>query len=80
MGKVFLQVSDVDLADVLASLRDGDDVVLMDGDRDVAEVTTREPRQGARQFGSLKGKVHLDESFWDPLPEDELRLWNGEGR
>jgi prevent-host-death family protein len=21
----------------------------------------------------------LPESFWDPLPEEELRLWNGEG-
>ena len=21
----------------------------------------------------------LPDSFWDPLPEEELRLWNGEG-
>jgi len=21
----------------------------------------------------------IPESFWDPLPEDELRLWEGEG-
>lgn len=29
--------------------------------------------------GTLKGKIKWDERFWDPLPEEELRLWNGEG-
>lgn len=30
-----------------------------------------------RQPGSLKGLIHLDDSFFDPLPEEELRLWEG---
>lgn len=25
------------------------------------------------------GKHALDDRFWEPLPEDELKLWNGEG-
>jgi hypothetical protein len=34
-----------------------------------------------RQFGVLKGKIPdlPDEFFFDPLPEEELRLWEGEG-
>jgi hypothetical protein len=29
--------------------------------------------------GLLKGKYNLpDEFFFDPLPEEELRLWEGE--
>lgn len=108
MGKVFVQVSDFDLVKVLASVREGANVVVQDGDRTVATVTRpggipeeelsalkaravtaggapgdNPPAEPARRrrprFGSLKGKIHLDDSFWDPLPEDERRLWNGEG-
>ncbi len=34
------------------------------------------------RMGWLKGQIRdigLDSPFFDPLPEDELRLWNGEG-
>ena len=30
-----------------------------------------------RGFGSMRGKAWLDESFWDPLPEEEHKLWEG---
>lgn len=26
-------------------------------------------------FGSMKGLIGFDESFFDPLPDDELELW-----
>ena len=32
-----------------------------------------------RRFGSMKGLIAWDERFNDPLPADELALWNGEG-
>jgi hypothetical protein len=25
----------------------------------------------------MKGQVWLDETFWEPLPEEELKLWEG---
>ena len=30
-------------------------------------------------FGAYKGVIGFDESFFDPLPDDELARWNGEG-
>ena len=27
--------------------------------------------------GTLKGQIEVPESFFDPLPEDELKLWEG---
>jgi hypothetical protein len=30
-----------------------------------------------RVFGALKGKIALGPEFFDPLPEDELALWEG---
>ncbi|MBV8972876.1 MAG: type II toxin-antitoxin system prevent-host-death family antitoxin [Sphingomonadaceae bacterium] len=32
-----------------------------------------------RQPGTMKGLIEWDDRFNDPLPDDELRLWNGEG-
>jgi prevent-host-death family protein len=36
-----------------------------------------EPVRGHR-LGILKGKIEVGPEFFEPLPEDELRLWNGE--
>ena len=33
------------------------------------------PRQAA--FGSMKGLIKFDDRFFDPLPEEELRMWEG---
>ena len=80
MGKITVQMKDPKLAEVLASTRAGDEVELKDGDAVVGSFVRREgearPR-GARRFGSMKGLIHLDDSFFDPLPEDELRAWEG---
>lgn len=31
----------------------------------------------ARMPGAAKGKARLTEAFFEPLPEDTLRAWNG---
>jgi hypothetical protein len=41
---------------------------------DVAEIV-----EGRRRIGFMKGRGSVGPGFFDPLPEDELRLWNGEG-
>ena len=30
-----------------------------------------------RVFGSMKGLISFDERFFEPLPEDELKAWEG---
>ena len=32
-----------------------------------------------RGYGSMKGQFEVPDSFFDPLPEDELQLWEGRG-
>jgi hypothetical protein len=29
----------------------------------------------ARAFGALRGKIHVDDTFFEPLPEEELAAW-----
>jgi antitoxin (DNA-binding transcriptional repressor) of toxin-antitoxin stability system len=33
----------------------------------------------SRRIGFMKGRGSIGPEFFDPLPEDELRRWNGEG-
>ena len=34
-------------------------------------------REKKRRPGRLKGKVVIPDDFFDPLPEEELKLWEG---
>jgi antitoxin (DNA-binding transcriptional repressor) of toxin-antitoxin stability system len=45
----------------------------------VARLVPIQPVSGSRRLGFLQGQVEVGPEFFDPLPEDELRLWNGEG-
>jgi antitoxin (DNA-binding transcriptional repressor) of toxin-antitoxin stability system len=38
-----------------------------------------DPVSSSRRLGFLEGQGDVGPEFFDPLPEDELRLWNGEG-
>ena len=66
------------LSRLIAEAEAGGEVVIARGTKPAVRLVPVETR-GKRQFGALKGIVKFDESFWDPLPDEELRLWNGEG-
>jgi hypothetical protein len=38
-------------------------------------VPIAKPPAGERPFGLLKGKYVIPDDFFDPLPQDELDLW-----
>ncbi len=67
------------LSRLLAEVEAGEDVVIARGAKPVARLVPFEPIKNARAFGRLKGQISTDDSFFDPLPEEELALWNGEG-
>lgn len=66
------------LSRLIAEALAGGDVVIARGKLPVVRLVPVE-RKGKRQAGTLKGIIAWDERFWDPLPAEELRLWNGEG-
>ena len=53
----------------------GEEVIIARGKTPVARLVPYGREQPKRGFGSMNGEVWLDESFWEPLPEDELKLW-----
>lgn len=68
------------LSKLIARVEAGEEIVLARGKTPVARLVPIQPVQKPkRELGWLKAKIDLDQGFWDPLPDDELALWNGEG-
>jgi antitoxin (DNA-binding transcriptional repressor) of toxin-antitoxin stability system len=62
----------------LAGAEAGEEIVIARGKDPVVRLTPLAPRKARRKPGMLKGKVNIPDSFFfDPLPEEELRLWEG---
>ena len=64
------------LSRLLARVEAGEDVVIARRGKPVARIIGCKPR-GKRQADILKGKVVIPDSFFAPLPEEELTAWEG---
>ncbi len=64
------------LSRLLARVEAGEEVVIARNGKPVARLVNV-PKSGKRQFGSMKGLIKFDDSFFDPLPEEELKAWEG---
>lgn len=78
MKQYTVHAAKTNLSKLIALAETGEEVVIARGNKPVVKLVLVQPTP-KRVFGSLKGKIHLDEAFFDPLPDDELALWNGEG-
>ena len=66
------------LSRYLAKLRGDDTIVLCRRNSPVAEIRLlAKPVLKSRTLGLAKGTVQIPASFNDPLPEDELTLFDG---
>ena len=64
------------LSRLLALVETGEDVVIARRGEPVARLVGCKPRS-KRQPDVLKGEAVISESFFDPLPEEELAAWEG---
>ena len=64
------------LSRLLARVEAGEEVVIARNGKPVARLVDCR-RRGKPQFGSWRGRVALDDSFFEPLPEEELSAWEG---
>jgi prevent-host-death family protein len=82
MQEVSMFEAKTNLSKLVESARQGEDVVITSGrDRTpVARIVAIEPKQAHRRpLGLYEGVFEVGPEFFEPLPEEELRLWNGEG-
>ena len=64
------------LSRLLAQVEAGEEVVIARRGRPVARLVRCQPT-GKRQFGAMKGQIRITDAFFEPLPEDELKRWEG---
>ena len=76
MAKVNVHEAKTNLSRLLLQVEAGEEVVIARNGEPVARLV-RVQKRGKRQFGSMKGRIKLDDSFFDPLPEEELAAWEG---
>ncbi len=76
MATVNLDEAEVSLHKLLERVEAGEEVIIARNGKPVARLTPVRKR-GKRQFGSMKGLISIDERFFEPLPEEELKLWEG---
>lgn len=68
------------LSELLAQVERGETVAICRRNRPVAELRALPPRLAEpRPFGGAKGRFALPETFFEPLPEDLLRSYEGRG-
>jgi prevent-host-death family protein len=66
------------LSKLLARVCGGEEIVIARAGKPVARLVPVEPPRAPRQPGSAKGQIWISDDFNAPLPEDLLRLFEGE--
>ena len=64
------------LSRLLAQVEAGEEVIIARRGEPVARLVPFNP-PGQRKFGAMRDRIVVDESFHEPLPEDELKAWEG---
>lgn len=78
MTVVTIHKAKTELSKLIKRVEAGEEIVIARGDKPVARlVPTRSPSKTSRGHAAWKGRFTLPDSFFDPLPEDELRAWEG---
>ena len=66
------------LSSLVARAVGGEDIVIARGDKAQVRLVPVEPtRKPDRVPGALAGKISVPDSFFEPMSEEELRLWEG---
>jgi prevent-host-death family protein len=76
--KVNIHAAKTTLSKLIERARAGEEVIIAKADVPVARlVAIVGPAPPKRQPGTWKGKLDLPPDFLDPLPDEELDLWDG---
>ena len=76
MPTVNVHQAKTQLSRLLAQAEAGEEVVIARRGQPVVRLVACKPKV-TRRFGSMKGKIVVDDSVLEPLPAEELALWEG---
>jgi antitoxin (DNA-binding transcriptional repressor) of toxin-antitoxin stability system len=74
MTSVTIHKAKTQLSKLIEQALRGEKVVIARGKELVARLVPYVEERPKRGFGSMKGRARIGPEFWEPLPEDELKL------
>ncbi|MDE0137073.1 MAG: type II toxin-antitoxin system prevent-host-death family antitoxin [bacterium] len=74
MVTVDVHEAETHLPRLLERVEAGEEVIIARDGRPVARLIPY-ALSGRQQFGSWKDRIAVDDSFFDPLPDEELAAW-----
>lgn len=77
MATVTVHAAKTNLSRLIEQALRGEEVIIARGDKPVVRLVPVDAPKPRRRAGTLKGKIEVPDSFFDPLPEEELKLWEG---
>jgi len=77
MTTVTVHAAKTQLSKLIARAEAGEEVIIARRDKPVVRLVPVEQAKPKRQFGSMKGRASVGPEFFEPLPEEELKLWEG---
>lgn len=78
MTVVNVHKAKTELSKLIARAEAGEEIIIARGNKPVARLSPiKEAAPRDRGLGAWKGKVTVPDSFFEPLPEDELEQWEG---
>jgi prevent-host-death family protein len=79
MATVTIHEAKTQLSKLIARAEAGEEIVIARGKEPVVRLAPIAKTKKRREPGFLKGTFDIpDAFFFDPLPEEELRAWEGE--
>jgi antitoxin (DNA-binding transcriptional repressor) of toxin-antitoxin stability system len=75
---VTIHVAKTTLSRLIADVEAGEEIIIHRGRHPVARLVPITAPRPPRAPGRWKGMFVLPESFFEPLPDEELRQWEGE--
>lgn len=75
MTRVTMHVAKTQLSKLIAMVEAGEEVVILRGPDPVARLVPVEHARPTRKFGALRDEIEVPDSFFDPLPDEELDAW-----
>jgi prevent-host-death family protein len=78
MKPVTIHAAKTNLSKLIERACAGEEVVIARGKVPVVRIVPIETPRKKRQFGTMRDQLEIPDSFFDPLPEAELRAWEEE--
>ncbi len=81
MTTVTIHYAKTNLSKLLARAEAGEEIVIARGKQPIVKLApVAEPAAKPQRVpGAWKGKITIGPEFFEPLPEEELGLWEGRG-